>query len=154
MEGRQERVEPLDRAHDLSSLSGEVEAVARGDRSMQQCPLITLQGVRVPETNRLQAAASFRDTAEVLKMTRAGVAWMAVGCARGAYEHALAYACERQQFGRPIGGFQLVQDLLVRMLGNITASASLCARLSQPRGRVSRIDPLSCRSGLMSAGSP
>jgi hypothetical protein len=37
MEGRQERVEPLDRAHDLSSLSGEVEAVAWGDRSMQQC---------------------------------------------------------------------------------------------------------------------
>jgi hypothetical protein len=37
MEGRQERVEPLDRANDQSSLSGEVEAVARGDRSMQQC---------------------------------------------------------------------------------------------------------------------
>jgi glutaryl-CoA dehydrogenase len=92
---------------------------------------ITLDGVRVPEANRLQRATSFRDTAEVLRMTRAGVAWMAVGCARGAYEHALAYAGERQQFGRPIGGFQLVQDLLVRMLGNITASAALCARLSQ-----------------------
>jgi hypothetical protein len=37
MEGRQEGVEPLDRAYDLSSLSGEVEAVGRGDRSMQQC---------------------------------------------------------------------------------------------------------------------
>ena len=37
MEGRQERAEPLDRAHDLSSSSGEVETVARGDRSMQQC---------------------------------------------------------------------------------------------------------------------
>jgi hypothetical protein len=37
MEGRRERVEPLDRAHDLSSLGGEVEAVAWGDRSMQQC---------------------------------------------------------------------------------------------------------------------
>jgi hypothetical protein len=37
MAGRQEGVEPLDRADDLSSLSGEVEAVARGDRSMQQC---------------------------------------------------------------------------------------------------------------------
>jgi hypothetical protein len=37
MEGRQERDEPLDRAYDLSSLSSEVEAVARGDRSMQQC---------------------------------------------------------------------------------------------------------------------
>jgi glutaryl-CoA dehydrogenase len=92
---------------------------------------ITLDGVRVPEANRLQHATSFLDTAEVLRMTRAGVAWMAVGCARGAYEHALAYATEREQFGRPIGGFQLVQDLLVRMLGNITASAALCARLSQ-----------------------
>ena len=95
-----------------------------------QNALITLEDA-VPEANRLQAATSFRDTAEVLWMTRAGVASMAVGCARGAYEHALAYACERQQFGRPIGGFQLVQDLLVRMLGNITASACLCARLSQ-----------------------
>jgi len=38
MEGRHEGLEPLDRAYDLSSLSGEVEAVGRGDRSMQQCP--------------------------------------------------------------------------------------------------------------------
>src|SRR5580693_9627934 len=81
---------------------------------------ITLDGVRVPEANRLQKASSFRETAKVLRLTRAGVAWQAVGCARGAYEHALAYAKERQQFGRPIAGFQLVQDLLVRMLANIT----------------------------------
>ena len=92
---------------------------------------ITLDGVRVPEENRLQKATSFRQTAAVLRQTRAGVAWMAVGCARGAYEYALAYAKERQQFGKPIGGFQLVQDLLVRMLANITASACLCARLAQ-----------------------
>jgi glutaryl-CoA dehydrogenase len=92
---------------------------------------ITLDGVRVPESSRLQRATSFRQTAAVLRLTRAGVAWQAVGCAMGAYEHALAYAKEREQFGRPIGGFQLVQDLLVRMLGNITASACLCARLAQ-----------------------
>src|SRR5947209_11843239 len=61
----------------------------------------------------------------------AGVAWEAVGCARGAYELALTYAQEREQFGRPIGRFQLVQDLLVRMLSNITASACLVTRLSQ-----------------------
>ncbi|HZD73096.1 MAG TPA: acyl-CoA dehydrogenase family protein, partial [Actinomycetota bacterium] len=96
-----------------------------------QNALITLDGVRVPDANRLPGATCFRDTAAILRMTRAGVAWMAVGCARGAYEHALAYAGEREQFGRPIGGFQLVQDLLVKMLGNITASAALCARLSQ-----------------------
>ena len=91
---------------------------------------ITMDGVRVPEANRLQQANSFRDTAAVLRLTRAGVAWQATGCARGAYEHALAYAGQRQQFGRPIAGFQLVQDLLVRMLANVTASACLCARLS------------------------
>ena len=96
-----------------------------------QNALITLDGVRVPESNRLAGATSFRDTAKVLLMTRAGVAWMAVGCARGAYRHALAYAGEREQFGRPIAGFQLVQNLLVRMLANTTASATLCARLSQ-----------------------
>jgi glutaryl-CoA dehydrogenase len=96
-----------------------------------QNALITLEECRVPETNRLQQANSFHDTARVLKMTRAGVAWLAVGCARGAYEHALAYAQRREQFGRPIGSFQLVQDLLVRMLGNITASQCMAVRLSQ-----------------------
>ncbi len=92
---------------------------------------ISLDGVRVPEANRLQEANSFQDTAAVLRLTRAGVAWQAVGCGRGAYEHALAYAGQREQFGRPIAGFQLVQDLLVRMLANVTASACLCSRLSQ-----------------------
>ena len=96
---------------------------------------ITLENVRVLEANRLQQATTFRDTARVLRLTRAGVAWMATGCARGAYEHALTYARERQQFGRPIGGFQLVQDLLVRMLANVTSSACLCVRLSQLQGR-------------------
>jgi glutaryl-CoA dehydrogenase len=92
---------------------------------------ITLADVRVPESSRLQNAGSFRQTAKVLRLTRAGVAWQAVGCARGAYEHALAYATQREQFGKPIAGFQLVQDLLVRMLANVTASACLCARLAQ-----------------------
>ena len=96
-----------------------------------QNALITLEDCRVPEASRLQQANSFRDTAAVLRITRAGVAWQAVGCARGAYELALKYAQERQQFGRPIGRFQLVQDLLVRMLGNITASHCMVMRLSQ-----------------------
>ncbi len=96
-----------------------------------QNALITLEDCRVPEANRLQKANSFRDTAAVLSMTRAGVAWEAVGCARGAYELALKYAQKREQFGRLIGHFQLVQDLLVRMLGNITASECMVLRLSQ-----------------------
>jgi glutaryl-CoA dehydrogenase len=92
---------------------------------------IKLDDCRVAEENRLANARSFKDTARVLRMTRTGVAWEAVGCAQGAYEHALRYAREREQFGRPIGGFQLVQDLLVRMLGNVTASKCMVARLSQ-----------------------
>ena len=96
-----------------------------------QNALITLKDCRVSEANRLQNARSFRDTAAVLRMTRAGVAWQAVGCAMGAYEHALAYAQQRKQFGRPIASFQLVQDLLVGMLGNITASQCMVMRLSQ-----------------------
>src|SRR6201997_3635421 len=58
---------------------------------------ITLKDCRVPEENRLQGGNSFRDTAKVLKMTRYAVAWMATGCAMGAYEAALKYAQERQQ---------------------------------------------------------
>jgi glutaryl-CoA dehydrogenase len=96
-----------------------------------QNALITLQECRVPESNRLQNARTFRDTAAVLRMTRAGVAWQAVGCAMGAYEHALAYAQQREQFGKPIGSFQMVQDLLVTMLGNVIASQCMVLRLSQ-----------------------
>src|SRR5258708_1416320 len=95
-----------------------------------QNALITLEDCRVPEANRLQQAHSFKDVAAVLRMTRAGVAWEAVGCGRGAYELALTYCQEREQFGRPIGRFQLVQDLLVRTLGNITACQCMVLRLS------------------------
>jgi glutaryl-CoA dehydrogenase len=92
---------------------------------------IWLENCRVEDANRLAGACSFKDTARVLRMTRAGVAWEAVGCAQGAYEHALRYATERRQFGHPIARFQLVQDLLVRMLANVTASRCMVARLSQ-----------------------
>jgi glutaryl-CoA dehydrogenase len=92
---------------------------------------IHLAAVRVPEANRLQGANSFEDTSKVLKVTRMGVAWQATGCARGAYEHALRYTLERQQFGQPIAGFQLVQDLLVKMLSNVVASTAMCVRVSQ-----------------------
>src|SRR6266568_3019546 len=92
---------------------------------------ITLKDVRVSEANRLQGGNSFRDTAKVLKMTRYAVAWMATGCAMGAYEAALKYAQERIQFGKPIASFQLVQDLLARMIANITASQCLIVRQAQ-----------------------
>jgi glutaryl-CoA dehydrogenase len=92
---------------------------------------ITLTDVRVPEANRLQNIDSFRDVAEILRATRSGVAWQALGVMAGAYELALDYARERRQFGRPIGGFQLVQDLLVKSLGNITASWGMLVQLAR-----------------------
>lgn len=92
---------------------------------------ITLTDCRVPESDRLQNANSFRTTADVLRLTRVGVAWQGVGCAMGAYELALKYAQTREQFGKKIGEFQLIQNHLVHMLGNVTAMFSLCLRLSQ-----------------------
>ncbi|MEU4537949.1 acyl-CoA dehydrogenase family protein [Streptosporangium sp. NPDC023825] len=92
---------------------------------------ITLTNCLVPEINRLQKANGFRDTGTILRQTRGGVAWQAVGCMTGAYELALEYAKTREQFGRPIAGFQLVQDLLVRMLGNVTCSLGMVVRLAQ-----------------------
>jgi len=93
--------------------------------------LVTLADVRVSESRRLQRANSFRDTARVLAMTRVGVAWIAVGCALGAYERALAYAQRRTQFGKPLGSFQLIQQMLVKMLGNLSAIQAFALRVSQ-----------------------
>ncbi|MFB7499872.1 acyl-CoA dehydrogenase family protein [Streptomyces sp. NPDC056161] len=107
-------------------------------RGVQNAHII-LDDVHVPEENHLQRANSFRDTARVLKATRGGVAWSATGCAIGAYEAARAYAVRREQFGRPIGSFQLMQDLLSRMLGNITACQGMLVRMAglQAEGRLS-----------------
>src|ERR1700733_13664260 len=93
--------------------------------------LITMKDCRVSEENRLQAGRSFRDTAHVLRMTRYAGSGMATGCQMGAYEHAVAYALQRTQFGKPIASFQLVQDLIAKMLGNGAASQCMMLRLAQ-----------------------
>ncbi|QCR43162.1 acyl-CoA dehydrogenase [Curtobacterium sp. SGAir0471] len=98
-------------------------------RTVQNADIV-LDGVRVPESRRLQRADSFRTTAAVLRLTRTEVAWQAIGIAIGAYEAALDYARERIQFGKPIAAHQMVQDLLVRSLMNITASIALCTQAS------------------------
>jgi glutaryl-CoA dehydrogenase len=92
---------------------------------------VVLEGCRVPEENRLAHADGFRDTAAVLRQTRGGVAWEAVGVMLGAYRIARDYAVEREQFGGPVARFQLVQDILVRMMGNATACLGMVVRLAQ-----------------------
>jgi glutaryl-CoA dehydrogenase len=93
--------------------------------------VITLKDCRIPEANRLQGGNSFRDTARVLRMTRYMVGWASTGIQMGAYEAALKYCQERLQFGRPIGSFQMVQDLLAKMLANVTACQCMMVRLAQ-----------------------
>jgi len=92
---------------------------------------IVLDDVVVAERDRLQNIHGFRDVAVVLRLTRAGVAWQALGVAVGAYEAAVAYAAERLQFGKPIASYQLVQQKLANCLGNITACLGMCVRVSQ-----------------------
>lgn len=98
---------------------------------MMQNAHITLDNVRVSEAMRLHNVNSFKDVAAMLRAMRSDVAWIATGIQAGAFEAALAYVKERQQFGRSLGSFQLVQEKLARMLGNITASLSLVVRLTE-----------------------
>ena len=94
---------------------------------------ITLKNCEIPESSRLANAHSFKDTATVLMNTRYGVAWEAVGHSLAAFEIARDYALKRQQFGRPIAGFQMIQEKLVHMLGEITAMQLMTWRLSKLR---------------------
>ncbi len=91
---------------------------------------IKLEDCAVPVANRLPKARSFRDTANILKNTRYGVAWEAIGHAQAAYEIALRYSQRRQQFGKPIAGYQLIQEKLVKMLAEIVAMQLTTWRLS------------------------
>jgi glutaryl-CoA dehydrogenase len=93
--------------------------------------LITMKDCRIPETNRLQNSNSFRDTAHVLRETRSGVGWMATGLQMGAYEAAVKYTQQRLQFGKPIASFQMIQDLIARMLANVTACQAMMLRLEE-----------------------
>jgi glutaryl-CoA dehydrogenase len=110
--------------------STEVMTGKMGKRAVWQAD-IKLEGVRVPIENRLEGADTFKDTAEVLTATRAMVAWEAIGHAIASYEAALTYAKEREQFGKPIASFQIIQNKLANMLAEITSMQLLCMRLAQ-----------------------
>jgi glutaryl-CoA dehydrogenase len=92
---------------------------------------ISLDGVRVPAANRLPGASSFKDCARVLTATRSACAWMALGHAVAGFDAALTYAKRRQQFGRPLAGFQMVQQRLVKMLADVTAMQLYCVQIAK-----------------------
>lgn len=91
---------------------------------------IVLTDCRAPAANRMPLTG-FRGAATVLARGRVNVAWAALGEAIACYEIALAYAKERQQFGKPIAGFQLIQAKLVEMVGEITKAQLLLIHLSR-----------------------
>ncbi len=109
----------------LETITGKVSL-----RPMQNA-VITLEDVRVPEARRLQNVDSWRDVSRILRTMRSDVAWIAAGLQAGALEAAVRYVRTREQFGRPVGGFQLVQEKLARMLGNAVASLGMAVQLSQ-----------------------
>ena len=108
----------------ITDLTGKI-----GKRSVLNAD-ITLKNVRVPVENKLEKANSFRDAGKVLMMGRYGVAWEAAGVAAGMFELALEYAKTREQFGKPIAGYQLIQQKLVEMATEVTLSKAMCFQLA------------------------
>lgn len=107
---------------------------------------ITLTDVRVDDSLRLADCNNFGDVSRVLRHTRSENGWIASGLQAGAFELALDYAKSREQFGKPIGQFQLVQDLLVKSVSNVTASLALLERLAELTDRGERIDEMAALS--------
>ncbi len=93
---------------------------------------LIFQNCCVPHENLLPGTEKGLKAAfACLSQARYGIAWGAVGAALACYDVALQYAKTRSQFGRPIAGFQLVQQKLVYMLTEITKAQLLCYRLGQ-----------------------
>lgn len=92
---------------------------------------IYYDNVQVSGDARLLNINSFRDVAKCLRLLRSDVSWIAAGAMAGAYEAAVRYTTNREQFGKPIAGFQLIQEKLATMLGNVTASVALAMQLTE-----------------------
>ncbi|MGH3517642.1 MAG: acyl-CoA dehydrogenase family protein [Haloechinothrix sp.] len=92
---------------------------------------LSLDGVRVPDSARLgERGQGFKIAMSALDKGRMSVAAGCVGIARGALEASVRYAGEREQFGNPIGGFQLVQEMLAEMAVDTDAARLLVWRVA------------------------
>jgi glutaryl-CoA dehydrogenase len=92
---------------------------------------LVLQDVRVASTCMLPGARGLRGPLSALNEARFGIIFGVVGAAMACYEAALQYAGLRQQFGRPIAGFQLTQAKLVDALQGITQAQLLAYQLGR-----------------------
>ena len=99
-------------------------------RASIQCD-VTFEDVRLPEGAMLPGARGLAGPFACLNEARYGIIWGAMGAARDCYESALEYAGEREQFGRPIGSFQLVQQKLVNMLVEIEKGTLLALHIGR-----------------------
>tara|TARA_B100000941_G_C28453374_1_gene526407 strand:+ start:50 stop:1204 length:1155 start_codon:yes stop_codon:yes gene_type:complete len=81
---------------------------------------LVLENVFVPEENLLPNVQGLKGPLGCLNQARYGIGWGAIGAAMNLYEVALNYSKDRQQFGKPIAGFQLIQEKLVWMFNEIT----------------------------------
>ncbi|KAK4478467.1 hypothetical protein RD792_013942 [Penstemon davidsonii] len=90
---------------------------------------ILLKNTFVPDEDRLPGVNSFQDTNKVLAVSRVMVAWQPIGISMGVYDMCHRYLKERKQFGAPLAAFQINQQKLVQMLGNIQAMVLVGWRL-------------------------
>ncbi|QIB74323.1 acyl-CoA dehydrogenase [Halogeometricum borinquense] len=92
---------------------------------------ISLQNVRIPTENVLPNVEGMKGPLSCLTQARYGIAWGAIGAAKDAFREAQDYATDREQFGQPIGGFQLQQQNLAEMATQITLAELLAHRLAE-----------------------
>ncbi|WP_328335181.1 MULTISPECIES: acyl-CoA dehydrogenase family protein [unclassified Streptomyces] len=97
---------------------------------------LVLDGVRLPAAAAFPEVRGLRGPLSCLNEARYGIIWGAMGAARSAFRTALAYAGERSQFGRPIGGFQLTQAKLADMAVELTNGTLLALHLGRRKDRV------------------
>jgi len=90
---------------------------------------LVFDNVNVPKENILPKVRGLKGPLSCLTKARYGIAWGTIGAAMDCYDTALRYSLEREQFGRPIGGFQLQQKKLAEMITEITKAQLLNWRL-------------------------
>ena len=113
---------------------------------------LSFQGMRVPASQRLgEEGEGFKIAMSTLDGGRVGISAQAVGIARGAMEEALAYAKEREQFGRPIADFQAIQFYLAEMATELDAARLLAWKAAWAKDRGKRYSLEAAQAKLFSS---